>query len=575
MEYDCRNKFKFIYDFDLFAKAPEIYYKGKPKRVSWIGRISTVSYLVLYAIILMYKFIKMIKKEEISFYETYAFSGIPSINISNENFYGGFALGSTPFIDETIYYPVVTYIKRQIKNGQEEILINKIVDVGRCELNDFDPRYRELFKDKPLDNLYCMKNYKETLDGYTHSEIYSYFNLRFYKCQNQTKDGEKCKSSTVIDSLLTANVFKFFIQDIELTPQNYNSPIQISQKIITGPAFKNLFQQIFTYMQLVILETDADFIGLNAFSKYKTQKFLKYDESWIISSPSFYNYDQGYPLCEITIQLSEKVLTQRRTFPKLIEILGDVGGTMEVLFSVFGILVSFLSRDLYLSSLTNNLFSFNIDKKIIYLKENKNHKLDDISIEKDLIINENNKDDKNLEKNLIIKKINLAQNFPSQDLILGRTLKFSKRNNQRAKTSMNVNFSKSERNKINSFSSNLQNDELTNNKVTIGELEHNKEESQKNEQKETIKRTQTKIINKIEINKVYYLICFIYSRKRINIENILLEESLRIISEKLDILNIFKRLYRDENINKNNIMEMSKECKLKLYEYRNKVLKNS
>ena len=310
MEYGCRNRLKFIYDFDLFAKTPEIYYKGKPKRVSWIGRIFTVFYIVLYGIIFMYKFIKMIKKEEVSFYETYAFTGIPSINISNENFYGGFALGSTPFIDETIYYPVVTYIKRQIKNGEEEILINKIIDIGRCELNDFTPRYRELFKDKPLNNLYCMKNYKETFDGYSHSEIYSYFNVRFYKCQNQTKNGEKCKNNTVIDSLLTANVIKFFIQDIELTPQNYNSPTQLSQRIITGPAFKNLYQQITTYMQLVIVETDADIIGLNAFSRYNTQKFLKYDESAVISAPSFYNYDQGYPLCEITIQLSSKILTQ-------------------------------------------------------------------------------------------------------------------------------------------------------------------------------------------------------------------------------------------------------------------------
>lgn len=252
---------------------------------------------------------------------------------------------------------------------------------------------------------------------------------------------------------------------------------------------------------------------------------------------------------------------------------------MEVLckfYSIFSVyLFLFLSKDLYLSSFTNNLFSFNLDKKIIYLKENKHHKLDDISIEKDIKIDEKNKDDKNLKKNEIIKKNNLAQNFPSQHLILGRTLKFSKRNNQRAKTCINLNFSKSERNKINSFSSNLKYDELINNKVTIGELEHNKGESQKNEQMETIKRTETKIINKIEINKIYYLICFICSRKRINIGNILLEESLRIISEKLDILNIFKRLYRDENINKNNIIEMSKECKLKLYEYRNKHMKNS
>ena len=56
-------------------------------------------------------------------------------------------------------------------------------------------------------------------------------------------------------------------------------------------------------------------------------------------------------------------------------------------------------------------------------------------------------------------------------------------------------------------------------------------------------------------------------------KNILLEESLRIISEKLDIINIFKQLYRGENINKNNIIEMSEECKQKLCEFRNKIHK--
>ena len=62
---------------------------------------------------------------------------------------------------------------------------------------------------------------------------------------------------------------------------------------------------------------------------------------------------------------------------------------------------------------------------------------------------------------------------------------------------VNLNFSKSERSKINnSFKINAKNDELSNNKVTIGELEHNKGESQKNEQMETIKRIETKIINK-------------------------------------------------------------------------------
>ena len=81
----------------------------------------------------------MIKKEEVSFYETYAYAGSnPSINITNENFYGGFAMGSPPLIDETIYYPVVQY-HMQIRNKDTITETSKIIEIGRCELNDFDP----------------------------------------------------------------------------------------------------------------------------------------------------------------------------------------------------------------------------------------------------------------------------------------------------------------------------------------------------------------------------------------------------------------------------------------------------
>ena len=99
MDYSCRDRFKFIYDFDLFGKLPELYYKGKIKKVSWIGIFFTLIYLVLYIVIFLYKFIKMIKKEEVTFYETHANTGFHSINLSKENFYGGFAMGQIPFID--------------------------------------------------------------------------------------------------------------------------------------------------------------------------------------------------------------------------------------------------------------------------------------------------------------------------------------------------------------------------------------------------------------------------------------------------------------------------------------------
>ena len=31
MKNTCRERFNFIYDFDLFGKTPELYYKGRKK----------------------------------------------------------------------------------------------------------------------------------------------------------------------------------------------------------------------------------------------------------------------------------------------------------------------------------------------------------------------------------------------------------------------------------------------------------------------------------------------------------------------------------------------------------------
>ena len=63
----------------------------------------------------------MLQKVDINFYETYAFSGIPSIQLTNDLFYGGFSIGG--IIDETIYYPVVYYFTETTESGKKNKLI--------------------------------------------------------------------------------------------------------------------------------------------------------------------------------------------------------------------------------------------------------------------------------------------------------------------------------------------------------------------------------------------------------------------------------------------------------------------
>ena len=85
------------------------------------------------------------------------------------------------------------------------------------------------------------------------------------------------------------------------------------------------------------------------------------------------------------------------------------------------------------------------------------------------------------------------------------------------------------------------------------------------------------ILQKIQINKCCIYLCFLCVRKRKNIQNILLDEGMKIIIEKLDIINLFKRIYRDEKLqemqdDKEEYIKMSDECKTQLFDIYNRTL---
>ena len=583
-----RRKFKVIYGIDLFGKPPELYFKGKPKKVSFIGTFLTLLYFVLYVVIFVYKLIKMINKDEVTFYETYAYSDIPSIHITNEIFYGGFALGDPPFIDETIYYPEVKYYRGARENGKMIYYVEQDVEVEVCKPEKFSLKYQDLIKDLPLNNLYCVKNMDFEFEGYGYLDKYSYVEIKIYRCNNQTKEGIPCQNLSTIDKYLYTNALQFYFQDIDLTPEDYDSPTKNGNRVIVAPIFKNLYQKIFTYLQVVIIETDKDIIGLKDYYKNDTQKLLKYEESWVISSPNEgLTYENNFPLCEINIQLSEKVLTQKRKNIKLIDIFGDVGGTMEFLFTVFSIISSFLTDKLYITSLVNNLFFFETDKKLIYIKNNNNFLKNFIPLVNKSIILTQNKSSNKLPQNLIFKNEEIKENSNNNNLKKEKVLVSRVLNTKRRKKSQTMisSFRSNETGEIKSqtlFKKNKDinkdnNKDNNNNEITINELDlNNSKTPERKDKDENIDKKNINYINKIIINKISFIFCYLCFRKKKDIKNILLDEGEKIIKEKLDIRNIFKKVYKKEKfkikLNNTNYIEMSDECKQKINAYKNELL---
>ena len=285
----CHVRCKIFDDIDLFGKEPELYFKGNSKRTSFVGKSFTFAYIIIYLAFFLYKLMRMLQYKDVNFYQATTFTGeTPSIHLTNDVFYGGFGLANPmtlkTFVDERIYFPIVVFMEGN-KVGNDWNFVPKVVDIEICKLEKFGHKYRDMFKTKNLENLYCFKDMDEILHGHTTYDVYSFFQINFYPCVNTTENNNMCKSPEEITAALALSLVTVKFQDMELTPENYYSPIKERAKELTAPAYMNLYQNIQAYFHIVHIETDVDFIGFELFKNIQTQTYFKYDVTFII--PSF------------------------------------------------------------------------------------------------------------------------------------------------------------------------------------------------------------------------------------------------------------------------------------------------
>ena len=566
MTKKCKSFSKVLESLDIFGKEIDIYYKGKSRRTSIIGFIFTFLYISVYLAFFIYKLILMFKRAEVTFYDTYAFTGEPpKIKLTPDKFYGGFALGNPytleTFVDNTIYTVSVIYMDGQKIDGKW-VFVPTPLNIETCKIERFGEKYRDIFKKKNIEKMHCVPFLNHTLRGHLTYDVYSYYLVKFIPCINSTLNNNHCKSLDVIKKYLTQTFMTFKMEDVDLTPQNYHEPIILRGKEVSANVGKNLFQDIHSFFQVVNIETDEDLIGFEAFSSIKKEQYIKYDQSIILSNLKSSNLNQNMwndSIVDVTIALSEQELTQKRTYPKLIVVLGDVGGFMEVFFSLFKILAMFLTEALYNASLVNHLFRFNLSKKSILVKS------------------KNLKTELSKSKTLNIYSSKLTGKKSDINDMLNGNEDFSKEtNNKLISREIIINRSKKRNRKKNiSFKQDKaikKQEELKNNKITAKVENYDLFNIKKNNQreKETIFHNETlvynnDIIDKLVINKFYSYFCF--CRKKMPLHNVLLKEGMKIIIENLDVQNLFKAVYKKEEIKE--AIEMSDWCKSNLLESNN------
>ena len=98
--------FQLFKEIDLFGKEPDIYYKKKQRKTTWIGRICTWLYVCIYLFFFIYKLTRMFNRQDVSFSETNGSTGgLPKIHLDKEDFSYGLALSDDygqPVLNESI-----------------------------------------------------------------------------------------------------------------------------------------------------------------------------------------------------------------------------------------------------------------------------------------------------------------------------------------------------------------------------------------------------------------------------------------------------------------------------------------
>ena len=383
---------------DLFGKEPEFYFKGKSKLNSWLGRILTYIFIILYIVTFCHKVIRMFQRVDITFYDSYSNTDeVPEIRVTQDNFSLVFAVfdkDGQPYINESIYYPEAYF------NGEEQQNIN----IEVCDPDKINYKYKEYLKEYDISNFYCLTDIDHIFKPYINSLV-----VEIYPCKNETEDDE-CQPKEIIDDSLHEHIFMVYFEDIILTPLNYDDPIKERINYLSSDIYKIVGQYLYTELQLVKIETSTNIIGFEFLTEPKLEEFVKFDKELSYTYPGYDLDDEENeePSNVFEIQLNDKVLLEKRQYIKLIDVLGEIGGLMEMVDSLFTVICSVVVNILYERKITNNLFSFNIDKKLVLIKgskERKDSKVSEIKFNNDKNIEDENETQKILFKKAKKKKI--------------------------------------------------------------------------------------------------------------------------------------------------------------------------
>ena len=371
-----KEQFNYL-EFDLYSRRLSFFYKNTEKMGSTFGFILTILYAITSIILFLIYFIKTIKREEVSAsISTIYPSDIPSLNVNDNLFYFAFGLQIPQklirYVDETIYYPKVSYIERIKENGEFITKSETFIKIERCNIKKFGKNYQNLLEKHEINNSYCLIDFNLTLIGGFKYNKMSYIRIDIYPCVNKTKNNNHCKPQDIIDQYLTSTYFSAIAKDIGFNPFNYSFPVIPTIQNLYTSIDKTIFKEFIMYFGVAEINTDKGLFSTNI-KKENYIKFIKDSQSFFLNDK---DYHSGKKIFTAQIRLEDNIYFLKIKYTKMSEVFSSIGGYMQVLHTVFGLICLLTKKISIEQNLLNSLFNFDIKQKKILLSIEYGKKLD-------------------------------------------------------------------------------------------------------------------------------------------------------------------------------------------------------
>ena len=362
-------KFNFT-DFDMYSKRIGFFYESKDRIGSKFSFFLTIIYIFISLGLFIFYTSQTIRRTNLKVHDsTMYLKESSNINIDPNLFYFAFGVEnpetSTRFIDETIYYPKVTFFEK-IKEGTAlKTVEERELDIERCKQEKFGEKYQRLLVQGELNDSYCINDINLTLSRGLKNDRVSYIKIGIHACVNTTENNNHCKPKEVIDKHISGTFFSLLAKDIGLDPSNYTDPIIPTLQDLHTTIDKSFFRDFVLFFGMTEIQTD---VGLfeEIIHRESYMNFIKTTQAFYYRDEKHF-YD-GETMCEIQFKIGDDIRVQKRSFMKMTEVFAITGGYMQLIATVFKI-ITFLSNKLsYELKMVNSLFNIYPEKKEIMLK---------------------------------------------------------------------------------------------------------------------------------------------------------------------------------------------------------------